>query len=298
MEETVYAYDHEAFLFQCCQLLAARMPAADWADLQQAAAPAGDLRRQNTLFATATRRVGRQPLELKPEELSRLQAVRPGFTPNGWTLDRLFRVWLLLQRDSKDKEAYIRGIEQLFHAAEMNESVALYSALPLLAYPEVWKHRCTEGIRSNIGTVLEAVICDNPYPSEQLAEGAWNQLVLKAFFTEKPVHRIVGLDRRANEQLARIVSDYAHERWAAGRPVPPLLWRNVGPFLNEQNFGDIQRVFSSENTIEREAAALACAASSYRPAQDLLRSDPELKTAITAGTLTWNTLAEKEARVY
>ena len=63
----------------------------------------------------------------------------------------------------------------------MNELVALYSALPLLAYPEAWVHRCTEGIRSNIGPVLEAIMIANPYPSENLSEAAWNQVVLKAF---------------------------------------------------------------------------------------------------------------------
>ncbi len=38
---------------------------------------------------------------------------------------------------------------------------------------------------------------------------AWNQLVLKAFFTEKPIQQIIGLDERANEKLASTAYDFA-----------------------------------------------------------------------------------------
>ncbi|GAA4340928.1 hypothetical protein GCM10023184_38970 [Flaviaesturariibacter amylovorans] len=131
--------------------------------------------------------------------------------------------------------------------------------------------RCAEGIRSNIGDVLQAIMCNNPYPSENLEEAAWNQMVLKAFFTEKPVEQIIGLDERANRELAKILSDYAHERWAAHRPVNPLLWRCVGPFIDEKIFPDIEKIARSEQPLEREAALLACSRSNYAPAQALLQ---------------------------
>jgi hypothetical protein len=190
-----------------------------------------------------------------------------------------------------NEDIYVQSIDRLFPSAEMNELVALYSALPLLAYPERWKFRCTEGIRSNIGSVLESVICNNPYPSEYLNEEAWNQLVLKAFFTEKPVDQIIGLDRRANQRLANTLSDYAHERWAAGRNVNPLLWRLVGTFLNEQRFQDIIKLTKRANDVELKAAVLACSQSNYPPAKELLNSYADLKLLVERNDLTWQTIA-------
>jgi len=217
------------------------------------------------------------------------------FFIQGYTLDKLVRIWWLLQLPADNKETYIKIIEGLFDAADINEQAALYSALPLLAWPEAWIFRTTEGIRSNIGPVQEAVMLHNAYPSRHLEEPAWNQLVMKAFFTEKQVHLITGLDERANPQLAAILKDYAHERWAAGRKVHPLLWRLIGPFINAGNFPDIQRAWNSEVNIEKEAAALACASSTYAPAQALLEQSPALKEEIASHRLTWNTLAARIA---
>lgn len=245
----------------------------------------------NTSFVTAPRKTGKHSLEIEQSLLEEIHNIRPGLNITGWTVDRLARVWLLLQLNEKEKDTYFITIENLFKAAEVNELVALYSSLPLLAYPEIWIPRCAEGIRNNIADVLTAIMCNNPYPYENLGEAAWNQLVLKAFFTEKPVNEIVGLDKRANVKLAHTLSDYAHERWAAHRDVNPLLWRCVGPFLNEQLLPDIQKLLTSSNEFEKEAAALALHSSNYPPAQNLLPAN--LRSAIENGTLSWNVLAQK-----
>lgn len=247
----------------------------------------------NTTFVTIPRKTGKKNITLTQSQQDLLATCIPGFTVNHWLTDRLGRVWLLLQADAGNKETYIKQIGNLFLAAEVNELVALYSALPVLAFPEAWVARCSEGIRSNIGDVLEAIMCRNPYPAAYLSEPAWNQLVMKAFFTEKPVEEIVGLDKRANKELVSILRDYAHERWAAHRTVNPQIWRCVGKFIDEELMPDIQKLTTSENIIEQEAAALACNDSSYIPAKKLLDTTPELKSAIQSGTLTWDSLALK-----
>jgi len=45
-------------------------------------------------------------------------------------------------------------------------------------------------------------------------------MVLKALFNDVALARIVGLKGRLNPEMARMASDYAAERRAAGRSVP------------------------------------------------------------------------------
>jgi hypothetical protein len=194
-------------------------------------------------FVQMPRRVGKNQLVCSEVQLKQLKNIRPGFTIDEWTIDRLSRVYLLITRDSDDKDKYFQSISDLFTAAEMNELVALYSALPLLPYPEFWTRLCAEGIRSNIGSVLEAIMYQNPYPAEQLDEAAWNQMVMKAFFTDKQMDRIQGLDKRANNELARILTDYAQERHAAGRGVDPMLWHLIGKFLDAPELDAMKAAF-------------------------------------------------------
>lgn len=211
----------------------------------------------------------------------------------GYTLDRLARIWWLLQFPPEDRSRYVAAIEDLFSAADMNEQITLYGALPLLAYGEAWKLRTAEGVRSNIGGVLEAIMVHNSYPAQYLDEPAWNQLVMKAIFTDKPVHLITGLDERANPVLVQILRDYAHERWAAGRKINPMLWRLIAPFIDEDIMPDINRIWASDQLIDKEAAALACAHTGFAPAKALLQQSSELAGAIADQSLTWDILAEK-----
>lgn len=249
----------------------------------------GTLQTFNIAFTAAPRFVGRDVITVPP-------AAREALLPrsvDGYTADRLFRVWWLLQLPVTVEAAYVQAIENLFLAGEMNELTALYGALPFLAFPEAWKLRTAEGVRSNIGSVLEAIMVRNPYPAGYLDEPAWNQLVMKAFFTDKPVHLILQLDERANPELARILRDFSRERRAAARPVPPLLWRLVGPYLNDDNFEDLERAWFSEVHAEREAAALACHSSSYAPARKLLETRADVAAEIQQGRLTWDTVAAR-----
>lgn len=291
-----YVYDIERMSALLYEIIAqqAGPEAVNWLQQRQEVWQRGnEMQQYNLTFSAIPRFTGKAIVDITEDTASKLQAVLPFFTVQGWPVNRLARAWWLLQLPVSDKAAYIKQIELLFDAAEMNELAALYSALPLLAFPEAWALRTAEGIRSNIGTVLEAIMLDNPYPAKYLNEAAWNQLVLKAIFTEKAVGRIVSLDQRANAALASVLCDYAHERWAAGRVVNPMLWRLVAPYVNEASFNDIKRVWNSENNIEREAAALVCAHTSYAPARELLQQRPSLKAEIDGDLLSWDKLSAK-----
>lgn len=275
-----------------------RQAAADsYTWLQEKVAAINQPAQFNLAFAAIPRKTGKAIVHLSEEEKATIQQLRRGFSIEGWTIDRLCRVWLLMQLDAADKETYLRTIENLFLTADMNEQVALYSALPVLDYPEHWQKRCAEGIRSNIGDVLQAIMCNNPYPAEQLPQPAWNQLVMKAVFTEKPVQQIIGLDGRRNEELAHILSDYAHERWAAHRTVNPLLWRCVAPFVDEKIFRDIERIADAENRAEQMAAALVCMESDYPPAKNLIKEHAALQALATYPSLNWEAVVEEMSKV-
>lgn len=194
----------------------------------------------NGAFAMMPRKTGKAIIQISAKQKEKLNGIRPGFTIDNWTADRLARVWLVIQPKTADKE-YFRLIENLFTAGEMNELVALYSALPVLFYPELWVKRCAEGIRSNIGLVLEAIMYHNPYPTENLDEGAWNQLIMKALFTDKQVQLITGADERNNPELVRILLDFAKERWAAGRTVDPVLWDIAAKFTDTVRLNEMKQ---------------------------------------------------------
>ncbi len=172
------------------------------------------------VFTSMTRFVGKQTILVADDMIFALERARPGLRVTDWTRDRLARVWWLLQLPADDEDYYVRTISELFRAAEMNELVALYSALPVLAWPERWRFLATEGVRNNIADVQAALMLHNPYPAEYLDEAAWNQLVMKAFFTDKDVFQITGLQERNNPALQQILHDYVAERQAARRSIP------------------------------------------------------------------------------
>ncbi|MEN0053388.1 MAG: EboA domain-containing protein [Mucilaginibacter sp.] len=210
----------------------------NWLYAQKNPANSYDL---NLAFGIMPRKTGKTLVQITNQQQELINAAKPGLSINSWAVDRLSRVWLLAQYQADDQNTYFRTIENLFSAAEMNEQVALYSALPLISYPELWLKRCAEGIRSNIGIVLEAIMYHNPYPAENLPEPAWNQMVLKAFFTDKQINNIYGLDSRANTELARILIDYARERHAAGRQINDMLWYLVQKFVTEQQLNNMKQ---------------------------------------------------------
>ncbi|MDO8993477.1 MAG: EboA domain-containing protein [Daejeonella sp.] len=256
-----------------------------------------DSRQINTAFAVMSRKTGKSVIQISKDLISKVDHVKPGFTVENWTMDKLGRLCLLLHLNPSDQEKYIKTIENLFLAAEVSELVALYSSLPVLAWPDCWKLRCAEGIRSNIGLVLEAIMYHNPYPEKYLDEKAWNQLILKAFFTDKDIIQIPGIDERANAELALTLTDYAHERWAAKRKINPFLWRFASKFLDEGLIHDLQKVLFEGSLREKQAAALTLVQSGSASASELLKSYPELMDAIKNNELTWASLAQDEEKI-
>lgn len=242
-------------------------------------------------FSAAPRYTGKKNLQLTKEETQAALAIRTGWDPSHWTVDQAARTLIVLALPHDDAEKFLRSLDRVFTTADVGELVALYQSLPILPYPELLQKRAAEGVRSNMTSVFNAVALRNPYPADYLDNIAWNQMILKALFVGSPLHLIQGLDRRANADLARMLIDYAHERWAASRAVSPELWRPVGRFADAKIIADLEKVLNTPDSIQQEAAALACYESSLPEAQELLDRHPDLRALIDRGLLNWSSFS-------
>lgn len=245
---------------------------------------------QQTLFigfSQAARQVGKANLSLSKEALATAHQLRSGWTIEHWTVEQTVRTLLLLNFYSEERDHYVASIEKLFSAADVGEQIALYQSLPVLPHPDRFKARAIEGLRTNMVTVFNAIALHNPYPADYFEEAPWNQMVLKALFVDSNLSQIQGLDSRGNAKLAKMLSDYAHERWSAGRTVNPQLWRAIGPFIAGQILADLEQVLKNGQPFEQQAAALACVRGSAQ-AQALLNIVPTIKQQIEEGQLTWD----------
>ena len=243
------------------------------------------------------RKLGKEDLALLPSDIVQAGNARPGWDPSDLSVDQAARIAILLKAGGAG-EAFRDRFVQLCRTADMAEQVAFYRGLPLYPDPELLQHQAGEAARTNMRSVFEALAHKNPYPFEQFDENRWNHMVLKALFIGSRLHPIQGLGQRANPELARILRDYAHERWAAGRDVTPELWRCVGdaPIGHlgpdaDGTLDDLERALEGEDQRERQGAALALASLSEPRAKAILRTAPDLTEAIESGELSWDSLA-------
>lgn len=237
----------------------------------------------------APRRLGKADLALTGADLAAAEKAVAGWDPRGWTVSDAARIVLLIGLPEGEKP-FSERFRALCRTADVAELITLYRGLALYPDPASLEEQVGEGLRSNMRAVFEAIAHNNPYPKAHFDNHRWNHMVLKALFIGSPLAPIQGLDERANPELARIMCDFAHERWSADRPVPFEIWRCVGPFAEGQAIADLERVLSSGGQIERQAAALALAASPDRKAAMLLQNFPALARNISRKELTWATL--------
>jgi hypothetical protein len=230
------------------------------------------------------RRLGKAELALSAADLTAAERAIPGWDPRGWGVADGARILALSTLPAAGKP-FAERFRALCRTADVAELVTLYRGLPLYPDPAALEEQVGEGLRSNMRGVFDAIAHRNPYPKAHFDDHRWNHMVLKALFIGSPLAPIQGLDERANPQLARIMCDFAHERWAAGRPAPFEIWRCVGPFAEGQALE-----LASGEARERRAAALALAASPDRRAAELLGAVPQLAGEISGKRLTWATL--------
>jgi len=236
-------------------------------------------------FGAIHRFIGKQPPELNETEINNIRQSYPGFTPKQWTLDQLARAAVLMHLPS---EKNVAPIKTLLSTADMSESVAIYKSLYFLDNAEAFDKQVQDGIRTNMVDVFDAICLYNPYPYSYLSEDAWNQMVLKAIFMQRPIYKIYGVDDRNNAKLAMMLRDFAHERWSAGRSVTPELWRlcigNTDHFI----FEDLVKATKSDDPLSQAAAVKVMLEDTFVPAKTWLE-----KNNIEPPEISWDEIGRK-----
>ena len=115
-------------------------------------------------------------------------------------------------------------------------------------------------------------------------------MYLKAAFMQRNLGKIQSVKERGNKDLSRIISDYAHERWAASRDVDPQFWQPVGPFLDGVLIEDVKRLLNSDHKAEQRAGALLVSESGKTELRDLLSAHPQLQKMVENKEIHWNNL--------
>ena len=235
------------------------------------------------------RRLGKGSLDLTAADLADADAAIKGWSPGAWSVSDAARIVLLCELPP-GKKTFAERFRSLCQTADAAELVTLYRGLPLYPAPDALQAQVGEGLRSNMRVVFEAIAHNSPFPKTHFDLHRWNHMVLKALFIDSALAPTQGLDERANAELACIMCDFAHERWAAGRKVPVEIWRCVGPFAEGAMVDDLARVLASSDPTERRAAVLALTASSDPRSAQMLQTAPELKAEVASGKLGWATL--------
>ena len=200
------------------------------------------------------------------------------------------RIYLLVEVLGANNAFFQTKVANLIQVADTGELVTFLKYLILLPDAGKYKQTAVEALRTNIASVFEAISMKNPYPAIYFNDQQWNQMYLKAAFMQLDLSKILDVDKRANRDLARIISDYAHERWAASRDIDPMFWRPVSGFLNGNLIADMKRLLQSDNMAENKAGALCCYYSDSTEAKELLEKYTDLHEQVRDDQVTWENL--------
>lgn len=159
------------------------------------------------LFPAVGRRCGRGPVDHPP----------------GWTVEDAARALLLLAAPLHGADLAAQ-VEAVYWYGDAAERRGVLRALPLLAgeLGDLGLPLVHDALRTNDVRLVAAAL--GPYAADRLDDAAYRHGVLKCVFVGVPLASVSGVDRRCDREMARMLADFARERVAAGRDVPPDIW--------------------------------------------------------------------------
>lgn len=173
-----------------------------------------------------------------------------------WNVSDAARVMLLaaIVQSAAEPQHFVHAY---FKGGDEAERAAVVRGLALL--PEPAEHRAValEAGRTNSLKLYASLATNNPYPAGYYSDHEFNQVVLKSLFTGLDIGRIVGLRRRANDELSQMCRDYVEERENAFREVPPGIWLALAPYMDANGERQLIRYLGHANPLHRYYAAVA-----------------------------------------
>lgn len=220
---------------------------------------AGPVRFAQLISAASRHASRRHPFAPSAAEVQEATAAEMGTDLRHWNTLEALRALLVVSHANLEGDVFVEALEQCFRYADEGELCALYRSLPLLPMGERFVWRASEGCRSNMRSIFEAVACDSQFPAAHFDDIAWRQLVMKAVFINAPLWRVHGLDARLSPELTRMALDFVDERRSANRPIPAQLWLCLGAFGEERALNALRTELQRGDLHGRQAALLALA---------------------------------------
>ncbi len=242
-------------------------------------------------MADIGRVVGKKPLiaGFGERDTATLDGVYGPMRVGGWRADEAARAWLLATVADRDETPH----ETLFGLYDLGDTDTRVGALHALNFvAEADTDRGLELVldagRTYLDPLLTAAWCDNPFSAKYMSDEAYRSAVLKALFCNVSVDGFLGLEERADPELAKSLYDYADEREAAGRHVPAAVWivaaLHPRPGLVARLVGRLEHPLPGERIVAARALANArdARAATFIAERLERESDPGVEAALKA----------------
>jgi hypothetical protein len=231
-------------------------------------------------FSAVSQYFGKSHLTTTEEEVKKANTLRKDWRIDRWSLTQTARTYLLLSFAEKYPERFNETLDKIIGAADMFELIAIYQAMSLFPNPDRYSLHATNGIRSNMISVFDAIALNNPYPADYFNDLAWKQVVLKTLFVDSRIEQVIGIKRRAHQDLGTALCNTVEERFAAHRPIKLEMWSILGLCADSDMVRKLKGFLEHKDPILQQGALIACDSSTLPEAKALMHQHEALQKDI------------------
>ena len=242
----------------------------------------------HSTLTIASKRSGRRHLVMRFAERAQatVSCTYGALKVGEWRVDEAVKVWLLsaLATETADPN---RLLFEVYARGDTEAKVACLRALNFTTGSiEAGLELVHDAGRTYLNELMEAGWRDSLFSARHLSAEEYRKAVLKALFCQVEIEGFMGLEERADAELARSLCAYANEREAAGREVPSALWPVAARFPSPGLVARLIGRLEHPSALEREIAARSLLATRDERAHPFLQDrlsreeDPSVREAL------------------